>query len=255
MTTPLKAPSVAAVIVDYFTREYTLDLLKDLSDQTLAQVVVVDNSGDEQYGQGWHKLPGGVRLVRSPRNMGFGAGVNLGASVLGDVDHLLVMNSDLRVSHGDFQELAASCERLGLGAMGPLLVDQGGHAQADAGGEFPRTSRSGVTEGKWITGACFITPLELFRRVGGFDERYFMYWEDVDYCRKLYDLGLRVGRSDSVVVVHVSGGSEGRESHRYARARVGRDLFLEKWGFDTRERLFRRAQSWIKLFFLRSSRR
>lgn len=257
MTYPGLQPRIGAVIVDYYTREHTIGLLDDLLCDSVDEIVVVDNSGDPQYANSWGSMPSGVKLALSPVNMGYGAGVNAGAALLSEVDHLLVLNSDLRVAQGTFRQLARELEQRGLGALGPLILDPAGRPQEDAAGRFPPRSLLGRRRppGLWITGACFLTPLSLYRAVGGFDERFFMYWEDVDYCMTLHSLQRPVAQSDLVHVVHISGASDGRKASRYGRARRGRDVFFRKWRYGWIRRTCLRCASKVKLWCLQVAQR
>lgn len=249
----LEAPTIGAVVVDYYTKELTLQLIKDLG-KSVDVIVVVDNTGDSDYSSSW-QLPRGVRLIANSARGGFGSGVNLGAQSLPGVDVLLILNSDLRLLSGNLHALARRMIEAKLGAIAPLIVDGDGNRQTDAVGVFPsnilnlRRKPANVAP-DWITGACILTPFDVYQSVGGFDERYFMYWEDVDYCMKLHELGMKVGVGDDAIVMHASGASEKRCSSRYRHASVSRDLFYRIWRLNRVERVALRTASVAKLRWL-----
>ena len=70
----------------------------------------------------------------------------------------------------------------------------------------------------WIAGSCLMTPRDVFERAGGFDEAFFLYWEDADYCRRVADLGLRRVLLPHVRVRHAGGRSAQRASATSIRA-------------------------------------
>jgi len=250
------AERIGVVIVDYYTREHTLALIADLAGQGFHSAIVVDNTGDSEYRQGWASLPPWARLIASAKRAGFGAGVNLGAAQLTGCDILLVLNSDIRLISGDLVVLAAELLDRRVGVLAPRIVDRDGVSQSDAAGPFltlGAPDRKQVPRTGWVTGACFLTPVELFCRVGGFDERFFMYWEDVDYCRRLADLGFAADVSAAACVMHVSGASELSRAARYTRASRSRDLYLRKWNFVLPVRIAYRLMSLLKLLWLRWS--
>jgi GT2 family glycosyltransferase len=91
--------------------------------------------------------------------------------------------------------------------------------------------------------------------VGGFDPRYFMYWEDVDLCRRLWqEHGLTAAVCPTVVVRHQSGHSQGSEADRFARAARSRDLYLATWGAPWTHRVRARLLGVGKRAYLRSTR-
>ena len=63
----------------------------------------------------------------------------------------------------------------------------------------------------WVSGACFMATREALQRVGGFDERYFLYWEDADLCRRLRGAGFEIRYAPAAVAVHQVGQSSRRD--------------------------------------------
>jgi GT2 family glycosyltransferase len=158
---------------------------------------------------------------------------------------LLVMNPDCRLLPGAFDVLRAQLEsdpRCAL--VGPKILDPDGSVQGSARGDpdmltglFGRTSAlrrlmpqarlssrnvvvdDAIAGGKpgvevdWVSGACMLIRREAFDAVGGFDEAYFMYWEDADLCRRLRAASYHVRYVPDATAVHRVG-----QSSRTARA-------------------------------------
>lgn len=242
---------VSVLIVDFYTRDRTMKLVRDLSDDdSVREILIVDNTGDQVYQEGW-QCEGNTRVVLSPVPAGYGSGLNRGAREVDGSTHLLLANSDLRVTSGTVGRLVQALESRCLGAVGATILGEDGQPQADSCGRFPDVWTGGDGP-DWITGACILTPKRVFDELGGFDERFHMYWEDVDFCRRLYERGFRVAVDEALVVQHRSGGSTDSGSARYAMARKGRQRYLAKWGRSSLRRHIIGVTSFGKLLVLRT---
>jgi GT2 family glycosyltransferase len=175
------------------------------------EVVVVDNAGDDDATAEAVGACAAARIVHAPRNGGFGAGMNLGASKLSvDSEAILFLTHECRLAPSAIAHLYASlCTSTSIGAVGPVL---GRLSQADtiwsAGGSFTRTRRrpshlradesleesmpAGDKDVAWLDGAALLVRRSAFAEVDGFREDYFLYWEDIDLCHQLRALGWRV---------------------------------------------------------------
>ncbi len=179
-------------------------------------------------------LPRGVRLVRAERNRGFGAGCNEGAHLAGG-ELLLFLNPDAELQPGAIEAMVArfeSDERIGvvggrllrpdgsdelsfgrrprprdllaialrLDALAPIFPRLGGFRMAAADPSLPELPH-------WVSGALLLISARLFREVAGFDERFFLYCEDVDLCDRVRAGGARVAYEPSARARHHGGGT------------------------------------------------
>lgn len=205
------------------------------------QAVVVDNGSTDGSEAGAAAFPQ-VRLVRNTENVGFARGVN---QAIGEcpADRILIMNPDCRLMPDSLPPLMAVLDgdpRCAI--VAPLVLDPDGSPQGNARGDpdmltglFGRSSalqrtlprldvaRRNVVaaaEGDasstvdWVSGACMLVRRDAVVSVGGFDERYFMYWEDADLCRRLRERGHTIRFAPAASAVHRVG-----QSSRTARAR------------------------------------
>jgi N-acetylglucosaminyl-diphospho-decaprenol L-rhamnosyltransferase len=197
-------------------------------------VVVVDNDSpdDSAVVAGSHPLR--PRVVASDRNLGFGGGCNLGATG-SDADALFFLNPDARLEPGATAQLTADLEADStLGAVAPRVIDPTGESRAaSAGAEPSLRSNLGhflalgripglrrsfppvyLADGRaacrpdWVSGAAMVVLREAFEAVGGFDDRIFMYMEDVDLCRRLRERGWAIGYDPRAEVEHILGHSQ-----------------------------------------------
>ncbi len=221
---------VAAVVVDYYADQALVGCVASLRANGVHEIVVVEN-GD--LGSTPEAALGDVTLVRPGLNLGYGAGVNRGAAIASARTYLLVSNPDVVIHDGALASLVdflSSHEDYAL--VGPRIVRPdgsvypshrvfpnvwlaGAHALLApwwAHNPATRRYRAPHHDGSvdWVSGACFLVRRSAFEAVGGFDERYFMFAEDMALCWSLAQRGWRVGASDDAVVTHVEGVSRAR---------------------------------------------
>jgi len=174
-----------------------------------------------------------VTVVEPGLNLGYGRGVNRGVARVRDHEYLLISNPDVVVHHGAVAALAAALDALEtVAVVGPQIRRPDGsvypsqrvfphfwlaglHALlAPVWPSNPATKRyrsrhdDGTVD--WVSGACFMIRRRAFEEVGGFDERYFMFAEDMTLCWDLRQRGWGVAAVDEAVVTHVEGLSRER---------------------------------------------
>jgi N-acetylglucosaminyl-diphospho-decaprenol L-rhamnosyltransferase len=226
------ARDVAAVVVDYHADLELVGCVASLRANGVSEIIVVEN-GD--LGSTPEAALGDVRLIRPGLNLGYGAGVNRGAAVASERPYLLVSNPDVVVHDGALAAMVAYLDaHEDYAIVGPRVVRPDGSvypshrvfpnvllagAHALLSTWWPdnpatRRYRAPHADGSvdWVSGACFLIRRRAFETIGGFDERYFMFAEDMALCWSLAQHGWRVGASDDAVVTHVEGVSRARAS-------------------------------------------
>lgn len=251
---------LSAVIAHHGDPAIASRLVADLSEQDHTgslEIIISDDASPIPFVE----APG-VRVVRSPTNGGFGAAVNRGAAVA-NFPWLLVLNSDVRVAPSFVRRLLgeamkwqpAICgvrQRCARGYQPPAMVyptlgrtvaqstslpgrKRGGYPDrwsSHTGIELPEITE----EVDWLVGSALLLPTALFRAVGGFDERYFMYLEEVDLQRRLHGMGVPSVLLADLELGHDAGQSSvGLEiSVELLRSRL---IYEEKWSGAARRRL------------------
>lgn len=235
----------AVVIVNYRTKELTAGAAKSvLGEEDVREVVVVDNAsgdGSVEYLRG-ALADERVCVVAAGANGGFGAGVNLGAAACGS-PLLLVLNSDATVESGSVGLLvSALLADEGVGVVAPTVRLAGGSPQPDAFGRLPRrwellvpgpgrwTGCGDEHRPEWVSGVAMLLRTDDFRSVGGFDEAFEMYFEDLDLCRRLRDRGGAVARLPAATVVHAAGASWRSSGDRKSRFHRSKAVYARKLG-------------------------
>jgi N-acetylglucosaminyl-diphospho-decaprenol L-rhamnosyltransferase len=176
----------------------------------------------------------GVTVLHTGGNLGFGGGANAGVAALpAEVSWVVVCNPDLVFAPGALDELLAATSRWpSAGAFGPQILTVDGKVYPSAR-ELPSVVRGighavlgwwwptnpwtkayrrdheapAERTAGWLSGACLLLRREAFEAVGGFDERYFMYFEDVDLGDRLGRAGWQNVYVPSAVVTHIGGHS------------------------------------------------
>jgi GT2 family glycosyltransferase len=244
--------TVDVVIVAYNSRDQIRDCVTPLLELGWARTIVVDNASPDRSGDAVADLP--LTLVRAEQNRGFGAGCNLGWRA-GSAPAVLFLNPDATISGDSLRTLAEVLEHEPkIGIVGPRIVDDEGildfsirrfprlrstFAQAvfahrlapgaDWTDEVVRDpGRYAATgDADWLSGACLLVRRSLLEQLGGFDERFFMYCEDTDICRRSWDLGRPVRFVAAAEAGHEGGQSAPRSSLLPVLAR-SRVLYAER---------------------------
>lgn len=235
---------VGAVVVNHDAGEALVACVASLRAEDVRRVVVVDNDSSDDSLERLARADEGVHLVRSGRNLGYGAGANRGIAVLDD-EFVLVCNPDVVVHPGAIDVLVRAIEgHERAGIAGPRILepdgsrypsarafpswtDAAGHALLGAmlpGNRFTKRYRridltlDHCSEVDWVSGACFLARRSVLEALGGFDESYFMYLEDTDLCLRAERAGYTVLFEPRAVVSHVQGLSTARHPYRMLAA-------------------------------------
>jgi hypothetical protein len=236
---------IALATLHYKNLDDTLALLTSLSKATIPEkhevkIYVVDNENSKDLKAELDKNFPGVNLLVSPSNLGFAAGNNLGLkrAINDGAEILIAINNDTIVGKNFFKEILESpIKEESVGAVGGLIYFAPGfefaknYTQSDlgrvvwyAGGNFDWNNILGsnahvdeVDHGQFkkqedtdfVTGALLITKAKVLKKVGLFDEKYFMYLEDVDLSHRMKLAGYRLIFDPKIKMWHEVGQSSG----------------------------------------------
>lgn len=232
------APQLSAIVVNYNAGGELVTALQSIADdlgERPWEAIVVDNASSDGSADAVAAFAPNARVLRNRENVGFARGVNQGLAATSAAT-VLIMNPDCRLERGAFDTLSAELERSDRVALaGPRILNPDGSIQGSARGDpdmltglFGRTTvlrrvlpnlgvakrnviaadiRGGSIEVDWVSGACMLARRGALKRVGGFDERYFLYWEDADLCRRLRGQGYQIRYIPGATAVHRVGHS------------------------------------------------
>ncbi|OUE28428.1 N-acetylglucosaminyl-diphospho-decaprenol L-rhamnosyltransferase [Clavibacter michiganensis] len=229
---------LAVVVVNYgsadLVRENVLPLIERLDD---ALLVVVDNRTDNAERERVRELAAHpstrVHGVYPDGNTGFGTGMNIGVEAargLGAREFLL-LNPDATLEPDQLAVLRGAVAADPLALVAPLILRPDGStwfrgsdlylADGRIRGAARRAQHPGLAVEPWLTGACLLVTDELWTRVGGFSDDYFLYWEDVDLSRKVVEAGGRLRVVEEAVAVHAEGGTQSAGHASAGQAKSG----------------------------------
>ena len=238
-------PSLAIIIVSYNTRtelETCLAKVMEHPPSVPHEIVVVDNASSDGSAPAIRARWPSLQVIEAGSNLGFARATNLGIRSTTS-EWVLLLNSDTEVPEGAIDGLVAWLQaRPDVAAVGPRLVDQQGRLEISFGAMLsPWTELiqkclvlghrlglpilAAVAEHRarhertvdWVSGACLLVRRGEAEAVGLFDERFFLYTEDVDFCAALRRLGRQVSFTPTVEVVHARGRSR-RHAPKRAQA-------------------------------------
>jgi N-acetylglucosaminyl-diphospho-decaprenol L-rhamnosyltransferase len=221
------------ITVNYASWPYTLRCIDSLYETGYEdiEIVVVDNDQESAVPE----IPQPVHLIRNPENVGFARACNQGI-LASDGECVVLINPDTLVERDFFEGLKEFFDQSPrAGVAGPKIVDGEGNLQLSARKDlnfvsgflgrtsllirlfpkgplvrrlFPAAERlAGPTAVDWVSGACMTIRRRTLEEIGPMDERFFMYFEDADLCRRAREAGWLVYYLPQVEVLHHTGAS------------------------------------------------
>lgn len=231
---------VSVVIVNYNAGIELARALESIAvdfGATSWEAVIVDNASSDDSSAAVTRFAPHARVLRNEQNLGFARGVNQGLAAT-SAPVVLIINPDCCLVAGAFASLRHELDRSPTHAIvGPRILNPDGSAQGSARGDpdmltglFGRTtiarrllpnlaaSRRNVVVDPggsntpslavdWLSGACMLARRDVLLQAKGFDERYFLYWEDADLCRRVRTLGYQVRYVPTATAIHRVGHS------------------------------------------------
>ncbi len=210
---------IAVIILHYGKLATTKNCLLKLRDKISShQVILINNTTDDL--KELSKIIPGTKVVNNNKNLGFAKGVNQGIELAQKdkaITHYFLMNNDLELSHGSFDQLLLIFAKNPVAGIVAPVLHHG--VLYDWGGKYNRWTAM-VKHKNWtnkpktvlkvehVAGAAMLISGKLIEKIGSFDERFFLYFEDLDYCLRTAQAGFTIHIVPEVVASHeVSAGS------------------------------------------------
>lgn len=190
-----------------------------------SEIIVIDNSSTDKTGEILEEFKDSIKLISSESNLGFGKACNKAAKeALGE--YLFLLNPDTEIIRPIFEELIEFYKsKTDLGILAPKLIMPNGNIQPSvmnlptvtkAFKEFILNQKNSYlpfypkeenpTKVECAFGAAWLISRKLYENLGGFDERYFLYYEDIDMCRKMNENKKTIYYYPKASILHLVGG-------------------------------------------------
>ena len=229
---------LSIIIVNYNTSHFISQTIRSIKNSNLNidyEIIIVDNNSNDQSIDFIKKQFTQVKLIENPFNYGFSKAVNIGVSDA-EGELILILNPDTILKKDTISELYQTLlNDSNIGVVGGKILDCNGKFQLSSRRAFPSflTSLFHITGfsylfpktklfGKYnytykpsntshsvdaVSGACMMFSRNHFNAVGGFDERYFLFFEETDFCRETQKLGKEVFYNGKAETIHYRGES------------------------------------------------
>ncbi len=220
---------LSIIIVSYNTSEFTVSCIRSIekfSPKCTYEIIVVDNASTDKSVENLMKLGSKIVLIQNSENLGFSKANNIGIRK-SKGEYVFLLNSDTILVEQIFDELIAiSVSEKKAGVVAPQLLNLDKSIQSSIYrlptivnamkqywfGMKNVLDKYAVKAGKpliveSVVGAAFLITPEARKKVGLLDEKYFMYFEDLDYCRAINSSGLFIYYVPNIHIVHIHGAS------------------------------------------------
>lgn len=225
----------AACIVYYQDQDSLTNLLNSLDSQTLkpTNVFIADNNSKESIKINTFSFP--VKIIRLDENKGFAGGANIAVNeaIDNNITNLMLLSQDVLLENDSAQKLITKLNVSG-GIVFPTMINRNTNTVFSKGGKISKLWGSIKLATKddnknldWADGSCLIFTSDLFKSVNGLNEKFFMYFEDVDFCLQAKSKGFNLTHVSTVASQTPNGPSpllRSRNSVLVAR-RTGSTLF------------------------------
>lgn len=228
--------NLSIIILNYNTKDLTLRCLESIFNHYLRkieggqiEVILVDNASSDGSVEKIKnsKFAKKINLIESRENLGFAKGNNLGAQHAKG-EYLLFLNSDTEVKDIGFERMTLFLkENPNVGILGGKLYFPDGKIQPSVGKFYNlinlflmlfgaerlgalRESPNKITKVDWVSGACVMIRKNIFRKIGGFDKKIFMYMEDVELCYSAKKIGFDTYFYPNLSLLHKERGSSNK---------------------------------------------
>jgi len=217
---------VFVIILNFKVKELALRCIESVKKSTYknTEIILVDNDSDDGIEEDVKKFD--IDFIQTGKNMGYSGGNNAGIkkALKSGADYIFILNPDTVVDKDCIRHLVDGAEKYKAGIVGSKIYFNGSKKIWYAGGIFDKENVIGSHRGvdemdrrkydipeetDFVTGAAMMVKRELFDKIGLLDERYFLYYEDADFCERAKRAGFKVFYIPDAVVNHENAASSG----------------------------------------------
>jgi GT2 family glycosyltransferase len=246
------------IIINYKTLKLTTDCLQSLfllPDQENLEIVIIDNASDDGSAEKLEAEFGPkIKIIKNKQNLGFAAANNQGAAI-SNGEFLVFLNSDTIIKE-DFLNVCADIlnKHPEIGIISPRLKLPSGEVQRAACGIFPnlynllaqKTKAEPIIDAgaefyisDWVSGCALMISRDLFQKIGGWDDHFFLYYEDIDICKKAALHGFKAAIALKTSITHLGGQSLKINTEKKKHYYKSQDYYFKKYHGAIRSKITR----------------
>lgn len=213
---------LAAILIHYGEPEFTRNRLSTLEDSGAVSEIVTVLHDEFRFQHECSR----TKFISTP-NHGYGAGINCAMRYLTEnnpaITHALILNPDVQIDDAAIQSLFAEHKTSGADCTFPIIKEGKtvihGYRLNKLG-----LLRLSEDDAQFYSGACFLVSIDAWKKAGEFNENYFHYFEDIDFCLRLQKAGLRIHHAKNVVLNHIGKSREDYPATDFPRYAVRNHL-------------------------------
>lgn len=238
---------ISIIIVNYKSKDQLRTCIASIFNKLTNknfEIVIINNDKEEDLLETVAEFSG-IRLINLEKNVGFGKAVNAGAKIA-QGEWLMFLNPDTQLVTNQSKMLSFFEATEEAGIISPKLIEKSGETQKWSAGADPSllglvgnniglskskkrwTSRK-TSEVDWVSGAAMVVKKTLFNKIGGFDENIFMYYEDIDLCKRAREAGKKIFYFPYDKVIHLRGKSIENKEKQKADYYKSQDYYFQKY--------------------------
>ena len=213
-------PLVFVIVINYNGLKYLKTCLSSLDQQTYPnyKIIVFDNASTDNSAEFIKQNFPKIKLIQAKSNLGFAEGNNLAIkfALSQNAEYVFLVNNDTDAEDDLIEKLIVTCKSdESIGIAGPAVFDlknrrsiqEMGMSIDRFGYAFALKNKQDVSFTFFVSGCAMMIKSELIRTIGSFDEKYFMFAEDLDLCWRAQLAGRKIAVNDHAKIFHASGGS------------------------------------------------
>ena len=195
---------ITAVITSFKSENKIVDCIKSLGSEI--EIIIIENSNDKKLKNKLEEKYSNLKCILSEQNLGYAKGNNLGLSLV-KTKYALIINPDATVQSNTIENFIQTAKlKQDFAIIAPFVQEKN---QNNLKG-----FKDGITEVKNVKGFAMFLNLEQFRNIGFFDENFFIYFEEIDLCKRLIQNKKKIFLDTNIIISH-AGGTSHEESINY----------------------------------------
>ena len=194
----MKSQDITAIITSFHSKEKIFNCLNSIGESI--KIIVIENSNDQSLKKEISSKYNNVDCILSKENLGYGAGNNLGLSKV-DTNYALIINPDVILKKDTLDKFFLAIKKVeNFGIIAPL-------SKSEKYKNFNIDNDSSIKEVENVKGFAMFLNMKNLKKVNFFDESFFLYFEEIDLCKRLRNQNIKIYIDPSIEVSHLGGAS------------------------------------------------